>query len=170
MCPIDRKVHKVPRESESKRVMCASRAVRVFVRNDAALMVERVEYLPSLTVANSLVFSARKQYRSEHQKTVTPELRSRKALYRLVREPTSGTRLNRPISVEPCAVKSKGVFRCIPPTVPVARRYTAFCRLPFFSSRVGSALPPSSLVKSKHQRFFYWQNRTRSLPILSSII
>ena len=101
-------MYNVPRESESKRVMCASRAVCVFVRDDAALMVERVEHFPRLTVANSLAFSARKRHRSR-QKKVTPELRSRKALYRLVRVPTSGTRLNRPISVKPCAVKS----RCI---------------------------------------------------------
>ena len=99
-------MYNVPRESESKRVICASRAVCVFVRDDAALMVERVERFPRLTVANSLVLSARKRYRSR-QKTVTPELRSRKALYRLVRVPTSGTRLNRPISVEPSAIKSK---------------------------------------------------------------
>ena len=37
-------MYNVPRESESKRVMCASRAVYVFVRVDAALMVERVEH------------------------------------------------------------------------------------------------------------------------------
>ena len=109
-------MYNVPRETESKRVMCASRAVCVFVcRDDAALMVERVEHFPRLTAANSLVFSARKRYRSRQRK-VTPELRSRKALYRLVRVPTSGTRLNRPISVEPCAVKSRGiqVYRQLP--------------------------------------------------------
>ena len=79
--------------------MCASRVC-------PPRFIERVEHWPRPSVANSLVFSARKRYRSR-QKTVTPELRSRKALYRQVS--TTGTMPIRPISVEPCPVKP----RCI---------------------------------------------------------
>ena len=77
--------------------------MRVFVRDDVALMVEWVEHLPRPSVANGLVFSASKRYRSR-QKKVTPKLRSRKALYRLVQVSTTGTMAIRPISVEPCPV------------------------------------------------------------------